>query len=211
MNLRKSLLNTKIVEDVLIVKTFLTEKERIEILNCIENDSSIELSKNISDNLLNTDRTNWDYHKNKNFKKIYDGMIYGILHDAMELFVLRDLHSYDALSYIKYGIFTTDCWFAKSNNNSIVQPHVHGSLFGLFSFSCYLKLPSSRTSLSFSNKHNNVGVDVEIKEGDILIFPSHITHWTTDVEEGRSILAGNLVLTIQIKEERLKYDLEQNA
>jgi len=197
MFIRKSNIYLPFKENVLVVKTFLDEKNRLEILNAIEEDGSYNY-ENYSNNLIETKRTDWFYHENEKFKPFYDNVIKKVLFDGMENFAIPNPCYRDALDDVTYSIETTNCWFAKSTEKSHVYPHIHGNSYGFFSYSCYLKLPSSRTSLTFSSKSLLLRETIEVKEGDILIFPSDLIHWTNDIENERSILSGNFILCINI-------------
>jgi hypothetical protein len=84
-------------------------------------------------------------------------------------------------------------WFAKCRKNSFVSPHHHGYGHGAFSFVCYLKIPSINSSIYFANSDFSWSKNISLREGDIIVFPSHMKHWSNDTEEGRCIFSGNFI------------------
>lgn len=186
-----------ISEKLLISKTFLTEKERIDILNFINEDQKNKL-KEIGDNLILTERTDWEYHKNEKFKEYYEKIILKELKSGMRSITNQyadpNIGGMDADTY--FDIKMINMWFAKFKDGGYTRPHNHFCSFGSYAFSCYLKLPSSRSSITFCNSLKSQILNVEVREGDILIFPGHLQHWSFDVEENRSLLSGNFTLLV---------------
>jgi hypothetical protein len=189
-------------EKTLIVKTFLLEEERVKILNFIEKDQENKLL-NINDNLFLTERTEWFYHENENFKPFFYDIVYNQILSAVEniIFQYTDKSKGNNGLIIDYGIDVYNCWFSKFKKGGYTMPHVHFESYGNFAFSCYLKLPSLRSSLTFCNSDNTDIQNIEVREGDILIFPGHLQHWSFDVEEDRSLLSGNFLLTANREKE----------
>lgn len=179
------------------VKTFIDENDRIKILDFIEKQQENKLDV-INDNLIETERTDWDYHLNLEFRPYYN-IIFKELLLGMTYFSKNygNHKTSDNYNSCKFSIFMLNCWYAKSKKNAYVQPHDHGSGYFSFSFSCYLNIPSKISSLTFMSAQAEWRENVAVKEGDILIFPSHLLHWTRDVEENRSILSGNFLLEMK--------------
>jgi hypothetical protein len=92
-------------------------------------------------------------------------------------------------------------WFQKSTLGQFIGPHTHGSLG--FSATLYLEYdPVEHTPLvfiaPFHNFQNGEIIDYsppEVKEGDLLIFPSQIMHYTmpSTSEKTRLVLSFNLL------------------
>lgn len=200
-----------------LVRSFIDDKDRIDILNFIEEDQKNKLFL-LNDNLLNTERTDWKYHHNPKFRPYYN-IILRELYECMEAYSKQygggNVDGRMENNHIKTSIMMIDSWFAKSRKNAFVEPHNHGHGYGFFSFACYLKLPSLKSSLKFSNSDLTWRQNLSVREGDVVVFPSHLPHWTADVEEGRSIYSGNFVWEVKhtcecefcLEEKRLNSEL----
>jgi hypothetical protein len=182
-------------ETFYIVKSFLNNEDRIKILNFIEKEEENKLSI-LNDNLINTERTNWDYHRNEKFRPYYD-IILKELYLCMIHYSSREggssPYKRNTAVNVKYSLFMYNSWFARCRKDSFVSPHHHGYGHGLFSFVCYLKIPSLNSSLFFANSDFSWNINVSLREGDIIVFPSYMKHWSNDTEEGRSIFSGNFI------------------
>lgn len=181
-------------ETYYIIKSFLNDEDRIKILDFIEKEEENKLSL-LNDNLINTERTNWHYHQNKEFRPYYD-LILKELYQSMMYYSSREGGSSPdrgTKEQIKYSIFMYNSWFAKCRKEAFVSPHHHGYSHGTFSFVCYLKIPSLKSSLAFANSDFNWVKNISLREGDIIVFPSYMKHWSNDTEEGRSIFSGNFI------------------
>jgi hypothetical protein len=186
-------------EKSLILKTFLLEEERLKLLNFIEKNQENKLL-DIKDNLFLSERTDWFYHEDEDFKPFFYDIIYKQLLNAVENIIFQFAKKDKLFIDIDYGVDVYNCWFSKFKKGGYTMPHVHFESYGNFAFSCYLKLPSLRSSLTFCNSNKKIK-NIEVREGDILIFPGHLQHWSFDVEEDRSLLSGNFLLTTNIKKE----------
>ncbi len=182
-------------ETTFIMKSFLDEDERSKIYEFIEEHQKNKLYT-YDDNLKNVERTDWHYHLHDDFRPYYD-IVLKKLYDCMMRYSLRtgQTSSNDRPLFEKmlYKIFMLNSWYAKCRKNAIVQPHNHGYGYSLFSFACYLKIPSLKSSLFFGNTSFTWIKSLDVREGDIIVFPSHLLHWTNDVEEGRALFSGNFV------------------
>lgn len=177
-----------------MIRSFLNDDDRIKILNCLEKEEENKLSL-INDNLINIERTGWECHHNENFRPYYDIILKELYKSMIHLSSIEGGCSFrgEVKKNIRYSIFMIDSWFAKCRKNSFVFPHHHGFGYGSFSFVCYLKIPSLKTSLSFANSDFSWQKNIALREGDILVFPSYLKHWSNDTEEGRSVFSGNFV------------------
>jgi ectoine hydroxylase-related dioxygenase (phytanoyl-CoA dioxygenase family) len=65
-------------------------------------------------------------------------------------------------------------WFQQYNKNSHHTWHTHPSV--QFSSVYYLELPDTNVSTEFKDIVNNNIFKVDVKEGDLLVFPSSLLH-----------------------------------
>lgn len=188
---RTSIVN--IAQIVPIARTFLQENERKKILDKILELEKIKenenfLMDNFGDNLIGHKRTNWELHKEKAFKEEYD-ILHRILFDST-LQMSSYPSSYEGGAEGHYTLSMRDMWFAR-NIDGFTRPHTHGNIFGVFSFSCYLHLPNKETNLTFM-RSDQMGLNtITAREGDILIFPSNMLHFSYGLEKERSLISGN--------------------
>ena len=98
----------------------------------------------------------------------------------------------------KYWVkdFTTSgCWFQQYVNNSWHGWHVHGN--SSISLSYLLELPERKFSTEFVDIERNTTFQVDVEEGDVIIFPSYIIHRSpiiTDSNVRKTTIAINLNL-----------------
>ena len=135
------------------------------------------------DNLISTDRTSWnveDEHQEE-ISPVLDA-ICNVLRLSFEQRMQRGIHLHAELK---------SSWIARSRDGAVVDPHHHGHNPSGWSFCFYAKIPSGKSSLTFVD--NNLGnkTTVVVREGELLWFPSELTHYTVDTEEGRMIYSGN--------------------
>ena len=96
----------------------------------------------------------------------------------------------------KYWVkdFTTSgCWFQQYVNNSWHGWHVHGN--SSISLSYLLELPERKFSTEFVDIERNTTFQVDVEEGDVIIFPSYIIHRSpiiTDSNVRKTTIAINL-------------------
>jgi hypothetical protein len=185
------------VDTFCLIKSFLHNGDREKILNFIEEKEKNKLFV-LSDSLINTERTDWHYHLNDEFRPYYD-ILLKELYECMMFYSLETSFTLgkNETRKLKYSIFMLDSWFAKCRENAFVEPHHHGYGYGLYSFVCYLKIPSRSSSIKFANSDFSWSYDTFVREGDIIVFPSNLKHWSHDTEEGRSIFSGNFVWEVK--------------
>jgi hypothetical protein len=143
------------------------------------------------DNLKNTDRTIWGAQSHP------------ALADVMPIVAEKIWDTFDC-SMRKHGtvqleridVHIIDTWIAKSLEGAFVEPHNHaGAHIGnAFSYCLYVNLPSGKSSISFFEPVTNQKVGVEVREGDLLVWRSHLHHFTTDTEPDRMVMAGNCIV-----------------
>lgn len=141
----------------------------------------------IRDNLENVERTGWDLHTKDGANSVLQPVFDKIVTCSSEI-VCPAYSSHDvplhAVEFSFYDVWV--CWF---NKNSATLPHTHHSFVTHYGFSLYLKLPTGRSSIGFNQCSTKRSV--EVHEGDLIIFPSYIPHWSFDMSDGRTLLSGN--------------------
>ena len=81
---------------------------------------------------------------------------------------------------MQFVVAMYNAWISFYDNNSFVHPHCHEEAPNFYSIAAYLSTGDSDTSLSFV-----------CKQGDLVIFPSNLYHYTNDTSDGRIVLSGN--------------------
>tara|TARA_B100001094_G_scaffold199624_1_gene193697 strand:- start:40 stop:582 length:543 start_codon:yes stop_codon:yes gene_type:complete len=77
----------------------------------------------------------------------------------------------------KYGVtnfYTSGCWFQQYHNNDSHGWHLHGK--NTVSMSYLLELDDSKHSTEFVDIEKKKTFQLNVSEGDVIIFPSHIIH-----------------------------------
>jgi len=143
----------------------------------------------------------------KNFKKTFESKINTTL-DSQTLFdknsmnylniELTDVLSYLLKPYCKNFVFKLDSiWINKYINRDYQGSHVHPSDF---SFIIYYKTNKSHTVFnspvknlleSFNNKIFYKNYEPNLKQGDLIIFPSYLEHWVKPNSNNITV-AGNI-------------------
>jgi len=187
-----------------IAKTFFDSQENENILSFFEKAHScnIDWAVNHGDSDLHLmERTEWDLYDNVNFKNSFKHIIEKRIFDAMV-----DVSSFPRPSKFMrfipdYKVQMYNIWFARCKSGGYTDPHHHGLSLGCYSFVHYLKLPSKVTSLTFSNSDSSIKDRMILREGDMIVFPSNLLHWTFETEDDRCLLAGNFVWSCSIDRE----------
>jgi hypothetical protein len=187
-----------------LAKTFFDHKETQSILNFFEDGSNYdsEWAVNYGDSDLHLmERTEWDLYDNIDFKNSFKKIIENRLYDAM-----MDVSCFPRPSKFmrfvpNYKVQMYNIWFARCKKGGYTDPHNHGLSLGCYSFVYYLKLPSKVTSLTFSNSDSSIKDRMLLREGDMIVFPSNLLHWSFDTEDDRCLLAGNFVWSCWIDRE----------
>jgi|13_taG_2_1085334.scaffolds.fasta_scaffold00227_19 hypothetical protein len=142
------------------------------------------------DNLLNTERTGWDIHKNPLANSVWKEVSYRfsqLFHDDM---------FHPGLEFVELNVF--ESWIGVSQENAVVEPHHHGACPFSWSFVFYAKIPNLHSSLNFvdfSYDH----LKIKVREGDVLWFPSNIGHYSNDTAPGRTVFSGNFSVSMNMK------------
>ena len=96
---------------------------------------------------------------------------------------------------LQFVIALYNAWVGFYKGNSFVHPHCHEEPPNFYSIAAYLSTGSDDTSLSFmtdeSPSHGVNRPKVICKQGDLIIFPSSLYHYTNDTSDERVVLSGN--------------------
>tara|TARA_X000000368_G_scaffold347083_1_gene286563 strand:- start:61 stop:624 length:564 start_codon:yes stop_codon:yes gene_type:complete len=87
------------------------------------------------------------------------------------------------------------CWFQQYNTNSWHGWHLHGN--ASISLSYLLELPERKFSTEFIDIERKTTFQVDVEEGDVIIFPSYVIHRSpviTDSNVRKTTIAINLNL-----------------
>lgn len=87
-----------------------------------------------------------------------------------------------------------NCWFQQYLKNDIHQFHFHGG--SNISFVYYVELENKEESTEFYDIINKSVFQSNVKEGDILIFPSHLPHRSPIIKTNnrKTIISCNIKL-----------------
>lgn len=151
----------------------------------------------------------------KKFKKTFESKIKTTLHgdtlfDRESInylnIQLTDILGYLLKPYCKNFVFNVNyIWINKYSKKDYQGSHVHPSDF---SFIIYYKTNKSHTVFnspvknlleSFDNKFFFRNYEPNLKQGDIIVFPSYLEHWVRP-NSGNTTIAGNIKI-IDIKGE----------
>lgn len=142
------------------------------------------------DNLYNTERTGWDSHKNENVRIIWAA----VAEKFATLFSAESAFNLKLRAEIQTELY--DSWIAFSKDDAVVEPHNHSSCPFVWSFVFYAKIPNQKSSISFFDFYAG-HITVNVKEGDLLLFPSTIGHYTSDTTPGRTVFSGNFLVSLR--------------
>ncbi len=140
------------------------------------------------DNLINTERTDWHAHKNEKAFQVWKSIV-DVFNDAF----FRDMTGGRS---IHLGAFLHESWIAVSTENSFVAPHDHGACPFMWSFSFYAKIPNKQSSINFGGAGSD-NIKIPVREGDLLLFPSHLQHYSNDTVPERTIFSGNFWVKVE--------------
>jgi len=126
-----------------------------------------KLLKYMEDMPLNTyeevSKTDWGL--SSDYKRPYIKYFINILKPYMEK-IVKKLNTKNWLMH--------NMWFQQYNKNSHHTWHTHPAV--QFSSVYYLELPDTNVSTEFKDIVNNNIFKVDVKEGDLLVFPSSLLH-----------------------------------
>lgn len=126
--------------------------------------------------------SNSDWHLKRDFYRPYYLIIQPIINNLLEK--LDELFKYE--NKIQLGNY----WFQQYEKNDFHDWHIHN--FGVFSCVYYVDMPnkSSKTTFKLFDKE----FEIDVKEGEILIFPSFLNHCSKPNKSNfcKTVIAFNL-------------------
>lgn len=154
---------------------------------CIKAAKKGELSSEGTDvkNLTGARKGTWLLHQEEYFTKQWKTI------DSKIFNMIRSKVNFDDA----FTLWHRDSWYAEYTDDSIVAPHDHGNFLGRYSFCYYLETADEGTVLYFYD--NGEQHPHRFFAGDIVIFPSGLTHWSNDTCENRKIISGNFLVTVE--------------
>jgi len=116
-----------------------------------------------------------DTHKNKSISKV-DWASSTVKNRDWITTILDPLTTYMSVIGSAAGYKTpliTDIWFQQYEQSNIHDWHIHGQQFvGVY----YLELPETSPKTQYINSITGEIIDFDVREGDILVFPSSLVH-----------------------------------
>ena len=181
---RNSLSEHPFLKRVKIYQGILSSDFCEKIIGSYPSIDKIDNSGEWRDNLLNTHRTVGDAHSHPEVQEVWRGIcglmsgVWNTENDPFFHSVMFDLHA---------------SWVAVSQGDAVVEPHIHASNPGVWSFVFYAAIPGGKSSLVFSDTDTE-NIKVTVREGDVLFFPADLMHFSFDTMPGRTIFSGNFAV-----------------
>jgi hypothetical protein len=135
------------------------------------------------DNLHKTARTDWDAHRDPDVQEVLQAIMRLLCHSMTQ--------SIDTDYQLHMDCLCS--WITLSKEGAVVEPHYHNPFELGWSFAFYAKIPSGSTTLTFFDGLAHIKSRAVCNEGDVLMFPSSLYHYTTDTEVDRVVYSGNLL------------------
>jgi hypothetical protein len=179
-----------------ILKTSIDKKTCEELIEATKD----KLDEDIQDNLINVRRTIWELHTDEDTSSVVSKIM-----DHANLCIRTRLNYphpnqnqppfFDNKMFF-YSFATFNAWVAQYKDESFVEPHCHIEYPNFWSCALYLSTGGNETSLSFLSDEapsfNQNKMKIPCKEGDMLIFPSNLIHYTNDTFDKRIIMSANM-------------------
>ena len=184
-----------VMRNEFILKTSVN-KETCEELIEITKD---KLDEEINDNLSNVRRTIWELHTDEDagptIGRIMDHVNYCIRTRLNFPHPNQSEPSFFENKMFFYSFATFNAWVAHYKNESFVEPHCHIEYPNFWSCALYLSTGGDETSLSFLSDEapsfSQNKINIPCKDGDMLIFPSSLVHYTNDTSDKRIVMSAN--------------------
>ena len=189
------------VQYVPVLKTDFIMKSTLskELCNALIELAEQKLETDIVDNLEGVRRTGWDLQKDKDVAPYLQSVTAKVEHCISTR--LNNPHFNksrpDSMrrNGMQFVIAMYNAWIGFYKNNSFVHPHCHEQPPNFYSIAAYLSTGDSDTSLNFmTDESPSYGINrprVVCKQGDLVIFPSSLYHYTNDTSDERIVLSGN--------------------
>jgi len=185
-----------IMKNDFILKTSIDKKTCEELIEATKD----KLDEDIQDNLSNVRRTIWELHTDEDTSSVVSKIM-----DHANLCIRTRLNYphpnqnqppfFDNKMFF-YSFATFNAWVAHYKNESFVEPHCHIEYPNFWSCALYLSTGGDETSLSFLSDEapsfNQNKMKIPCKEGDMLIFPSNLIHYTNDTFDKRIVMSANM-------------------
>ena len=189
----ESISKHSLIAPVNFYQTFLSSDDCESISSAYKDESKIDNMGQSQDNLYNTERTGWFAHRNPTTALIWEKI-------AQKFSVCYEEEmQHDWIDSVELDLF--ESWIAESQDGAIVEPHIHGNSSFVWSFVFYAKIPNEKSSLNFM-AFGSKTIKVFVKEGDLLLFPSNVAHFSTDTIKGRMIYSGNFLVRCNLKKDK---------
>jgi hypothetical protein len=189
------------VQYVPVLKTDFIMKTTLdkELCNTLIELAEQKLETDIVDNLEGVRRTGWDLQKDKDVAPYLQSVTSKVEHCISTRLNYPHFNKSRPDSMRRNGmqfvIAMYNAWIGFYKNNSFVHPHCHEQPPNFYSIAAYLSTGDSDTSLNFmTDESPSYGINrprVVCKQGDLVIFPSSLYHYTNDTSDERIVLSGN--------------------
>ena len=185
-----------IMKNEFILKTSIDKKTCEELIEATKD----KLDEDIQDNLSNVRRTIWELHTDEDtssvVSKIMDHVNFCIRTRLNYPHPNQNQPPFFDNKMFFYSFATFNAWVAHYKNESFVEPHCHIEYPNYYSCALYLSTGGDETSLSFLSDEapsfNQNKMKIPCKEGDMLIFPSNLIHYTNDTFDKRIVMSANM-------------------
>jgi hypothetical protein len=151
---------------------------RKDLIEHIDEWQSKGLSWQGHDNLTHAWRTPWDIHIR--YEKLMSPIV------ATVLGIVKN-HSPDSQWFLK------DSWISEYTQNSAANKHNHGEDTLGWSFCYYVKVPDSGPGFTLCDDVDGSMSQLNVAEGDLLIFRHPLKHQVFPALERRIIISGNIL------------------
>ena len=189
------------VQYVPVLKTDFIMKSTLskELCNTLIELAEQKLETDIVDNLEGVRRTGWDLQKDKDVAPYLQSVTSKVEHCISTRLNYPHFNKSRPDSMRRNGmqfvIAMYNAWIGFYKNNSFVHPHCHEQPPNFYSIAAYLSTGDRDTSLNFmTDESPSYGINrprVVCKQGDLVIFPSSLYHYTNDTSDERIVLSGN--------------------
>ena len=172
------------IESLIKIKTFKYHPYglkgfREDLIQHIDEWQSRGLAWRSHDQLTHAWRTPWDTHIR--YEKLMSPIV------ATVMGVVQN-HSPNT------SWFLQDCWISEYTQNSGANKHNHGDDTLGWSFCYYVKMPDSGPAFTYFDDTNDTMNQLNVAEGDLLIFRHPLPHQVFPATERRIIISGNVVV-----------------
>ena len=189
------------VQYVPVLKTDFIMKTTLdkELCNTLIELAGQKLETGIVDNLEGVRRTGWHLQLDKDIAPYLQRVSAKVEHCISTRLNYPHFNKRKPASMKRNGmqfvVAMYNAWISFYKDNSFVHPHCHAEAPNFYSIAAYLSTGDSDTSLNFmtdeSPSHGINRPRVVCKQGDLVIFPSNLYHYTNDTSDERIVLSGN--------------------